>query len=529
VAPQTAPTGQELREPPAYKNLGTKPGVYEIDTTISQAPVQLVNGPKTQMFLYNGQYPGPVIRCKEGTTVIVHAHNKLALPTNIHFHGLIIPPEQDGAPQNLMGPGDSHTYTWVAKAGFPMNTWYHAHPHGITHTEVQRGLEGFTQILAAKDPLPAAYGNTQIVLFDARFDANNQFPPDTEFDRINGREGNIVFVNGQVLPTLTLKPGEIRRLTILNGSAARFYDVAIPGMKVLWVGTDGGLFGKPVPFDHQLLSNAERIQVLIQAPNVPNQAYQLVALPNDRGLKPIHQQTIPLMTIRTSAAAPVAAPPVPATLRRVDPIPQSGLKRTIEMGFNGFNGVKHYMIDTKRFDPLRIDNVANHDQTETWNLIGQNGKWWHPMHLHSTQFQVLEVNGKPEPFPAWKDTVALPGSGKVKFVVRYNDFAGLFFFHCHILSHEDDGMMTTLYVNQGTTGPRVGDNLARLPVEASPELARWAAQLASGKVPTIGEACGENVDGTRFVGPFGMNAEAVDHPLRWWAGGQVADVQLAER
>jgi FtsP/CotA-like multicopper oxidase with cupredoxin domain len=528
VAPQTAPTGQELKEPEPFPNSSKVPGVYEVDCTVGQTALQLVNGPKTQMFTYNGKYPGPTIRCKEGTKVIFHVHNKIPLPTNVHFHGMVIPPEQDGAPQNLVPTGASHTYSWVARAGFPMNTWYHAHPHGITHVEVERGLEGFTQILAAKDPLPAAYGNSQIVLFDARFDANNQLPPDTEFDRINGRTGNLNFVNGQLLPKLTLKPGEIRRLTILNGSPARFYDVALPGLKVLYVGTDGGLFEKPVPFDHQLISNGERIQVLIQAPPVPNQTFQLVALPFDRGLKPVQTATIPLMTIKTSAAPVVTPPPVPATLRHVEPIPESGLKRNISMGFNGFGDVKHFEIDKQRFDPLRIDNVANRNQVETWNLVGQNGKWWHPMHLHSTQFQVLEIDGKREPFPAWKDTVALPGSGKVKFVVRYSDFPGLFFFHCHILSHEDDGMMTTLYVNTNENGPRVGD-LARLPVESSPELARWAARLAKGDSAGIAEACGDEIDRAVLRGPFGAQAEAVDHPLRWIGQGKVADSQLAVR
>ena len=168
--------------------------------------------------------------------------------------------------------------------------------------------------------------------------------------------------------------------------------------------------------------------------------------------------------------------------------------------------------------------------TRAWRLTNVSSVT-HYIHLHEEQWHTISRDGKPP--PKWErgleDTWRLDPGESVVVAAKFTDHTGVFMIHCHMLDHEDDGMMTTLYVNQGTTGPRVGDNLARLPVEASPELARWAAQLASGKVPTIGEACGENVDGTRFVGPFGMNAEAVDHPLRWWAGGQVADVQLAER
>ncbi|MDB5102219.1 MAG: multicopper oxidase type 3 [Cyanobacteria bacterium RYN_339] len=529
VPTQTFATGQELKEPPAYKDTNPNPNIYEFDVTAGQGALPILNGPKTQMFLYNGQFPGPTIRCKEGTIVKAHFHNRLPLPANIHFHGMIIPPEQDGAPQNLVSPGQDHTYTWVAHKDFPMNTWYHAHPHGITHVEVPRGLSGFTQILATKDPLPAAYGNSQITLLDQRFDANNQFTPDTEFDRINGREGNIVFVNGQILPKLTLKPGEIRRLTILNGSPARFYDVAIPGVEVLWVGTDGGLFEKPIPITHQLVTNSERIQILIKAPPVPNQSYTMVALPFDRGLLPKHDVAVPLMTVRTSAAPVVKPPPVPALLRHIDPIPQTGLRRTIDMRFGTFDTIKHFNINDKRFDPLRIDNVANHDQTEVWTLTSKNGPWWHPMHLHSTQFQVIEQNNVPTPFPAWKDTVPISSSGQVRFVVRYIGFPGLFFFHCHILAHEDDGMMTTLYVNNRTDGPRLGDNLTRLPTESSPELVRWATRLQADRPVPIAEACGEDVDRIKVRDPFGVSSQSVDQALRWMAAGRVIPVQLADR
>jgi bilirubin oxidase len=491
----SAPTGQPLREPPVLRNMSHAPHTVEVDLTVKQQAVQVANGPATQMFVFadtspggptQGTFPGPALEATEGDKVIVHLHNRIPQPTTDHFHGLVIPIEQDGAPMNLTPPGDNHTYTWTARPGFPMTTWYHAHPHGYTHMQVSKGMEAPMRILPKQDLLKA-YGATTVFLSDIRLDPNNQIPPDTEEDRVVGREGNMITVNGQVLPKLTLRPGEIRRLRIGAFAPARFFNLQIPGLKLLQVGTDGGPIPHPVPRDTILLSTAERAEVLIQAPPVAGKSFTLLDLPYDRGFGKA-SAPIPLMTIAV-AGAPITPPPVPQNLRAIQPI-VGGKPRTFELSFPSFGGgVHHFGINGRLFDPLRIDNVATFGATEVYTIENKTGSWDHPMHLHSTQFQVLDVDGvRPPEGLAWKDTVNVPRNKTAHIAVRYDGFTGHYMFHCHILQHENDGLMTTVFVARNAPPfqlPRTSDPFA---LREERQLAAWCGPAAPPPLDTIAEA-----------------------------------------
>lgn len=446
TAPAVA-SGQPLPELPVLPDLNADPAIVEVDLYASEEDLPLLTGATTRMMVFNGAFPGPTIQARENDTVIVHFHNRLSVPTSVHFHGMIINPEHDGGPWNVVSPRQSHTYTWRARAGMPMTGWFHAHPHGLTHVQAPRGMVGVIRILAESDPMPAEYGDTSLVLSDQKFDTANQILPDTEFDRFHGREGDRLFVNGRTMPKLVLRPGETRRLRVVNAGAARFYKLSLPGLTLVQVGADGGLFETPTAAANVLLTPADRVELLVRAP-AQRGTYTLMALAHDRGLGLRETFDRQLMTLEI-AGEPTNSPPIPVKLRTVAPLSTAGAgSRTFTTGVvrSASSGMLHFALNAQQYDPLRIDNVAQLGGTEVIT-INNTGSGQHPIHLHNVQFQLLDAAGVP--IPRWEDVIIAQPGTLTRFVVKYglDEFPGLFMLHCHILQHEDDGMMTDIMVN----------------------------------------------------------------------------------
>lgn len=452
-------TGDALADPPVADDLDPHPDKVAVELTASDADVQLVDGRKTRMMVFNGSFPAPTIICKEGDEVRVHVKNLRDEPLTVHFHGLIIPTEQDGAPYHEIPVGEEHTYIWTARRNHAMTAWYHSHTHGITHIQAPRGLAGMIKVLGPSDAKLDGFGDTSLLLTDPKLDSTNQFPPDTEFDRFEGREGNLVLVNGQRLPKLVLRPGEWRRLRIANVGGARTYKLHFPGMRVLQIGSDGGLFKTPIDRTGKpmVMAMAERIELLVQAPHEEGAVLTMQSLRYDRGLGLRENFTRTLMTFEVQGAS-ISQPPVPSVLRVISPISLQGAQhREVELDkVSVGNGMQHFVINEKRFSPIRIDNVSRQGVTEVITIRNKSGNWDHPMHLHSVQFQVIDIDGVPfDPMnnPSWKDVVNVPRNSVARLVVRYDqtEYPGLFMFHCHILQHEDDGMMTHIMINPAGT------------------------------------------------------------------------------
>ena len=433
--------------PPVLKNTSAKPGVVELTLTAAPARLELMPGKMTEAWAYNGSVPGPTLELREGDLVTVHFTNKLAQPTTVHWHGLHLRAGSDGSPLHPVLPGKSRDYVFRIPLGSAGTYWYHPHPDMTTTEQVSRGLYGALIIRPAKDPL-AGMTDRLLVLSDNRFllDGSVDLPHHTtaagNIDAQNGREGDVLFVNGRILPSLSLKPGEWQRLRIINAAAARVFRFAIPGRKLVHVGSDGGLFEKPREVDEILVANSERVEVLVRG-GEPDSRTVLKTLPYDR----YDIQTRPkdwdqprdVVELRTSADAPVPAYTIPASLRVVRAIDQRVIaaQRTIVFAQG--------MINNKLMDMNRVDLRARLNTTEIWqieNVVGMD----HPFHLHGFQFQVLDRNGVPEPYVSWKDSVNVPKHSKVRIVVRFENFPGKWMYHCHILDHEDMGMMGILEV-----------------------------------------------------------------------------------
>jgi bilirubin oxidase len=430
---------------PVIPNISNKPGVVELTLTASPMRLELVAGKPTEAWAYNGMVPGPTIELREGDLVTVHFTNKLRQPTTVHWHGLHLPAGSDGSPLHPVLPGRSRDYVFRIPRDSAGTYWYHPHPDMTSTEQISKGLYGALIVRPAKDPL-AGIPERLLVLSDNRFTADGavDLPDHTSMagaiDAQNGREGEVLLINGRTLPSLSIRPGELQRLRIINAAAARVFRLAIPGQKMVHVGNDGGLFEQPREVDELLVANSERVEVLVRG-GEPGSRTMLRTLAYDRYSPQTRPKTWDqprdLVELRTTTDPP--APPfvIPQSLRIVRPIPTTNVAVQRVIVFS------QGMINNQTMDMKRVDIRGRLNTTEIWqveNVVDMD----HPFHLHGFQFQVLDRNGVPEPYVSWKDSVNVPKHSKVRFVVRFENFAGKWMYHCHILDHEDMGMMGIL-------------------------------------------------------------------------------------
>jgi FtsP/CotA-like multicopper oxidase with cupredoxin domain len=443
-----APASVELAHPPVLRSSTTAPRTVEVTITAAVTRLTLKPGVTTEVFAYNGSSPGPTLELTEGDRVTIHFRNELPEATTVHWHGLHLPASQDGSPFDPVPPGKVRDYTFTVPMGTAGTYWYHPHLHHRTGYQIAKGLVGAIIVRAPDDPLPQIKEKL-LILSDQRFRADGSIDiPEKRsaagrVDEENGREGDVFFVNGQIMPTISIKPNEIQRWRIINASAARVYRLGILKQNFLHIGSDGGLFETPVSADEIVVANAERVELLVRGMNTPGLRTVLQSLPYDRYIPQTRpkdwNRTIDLAAIqvtREKSAAPVT---IPATLRKVVPLDTSRVAARRVVTFT------QGMINNRHFDFSRVDFTSKVGATEIWkveNLVYMD----HPFHMHGFQFQVIERNGKPEPFPSWKDVVNVRKQETVKLVVRFDDFPGKWMFHCHILNHEDQGMMGILEV-----------------------------------------------------------------------------------
>lgn len=437
-----------LPQPDELPNASTTPANVEVSLTADVNTLSLApDKPAAKAYAYNGSVPGPTLVATEGDHVTVHFTNHLPEPTTVHWHGLHVPANQDGNPMDPVAPGASRDYVFDLPEGSAGTYWYHPHPDGKTAEQVSMGLFGAIIVRAKNDPLPAGLVDEILILNDNRFDANGAVSADTMDDQMNGRMGDVLFVNGVVNPTMTIRPGETRRLRVVNAAAARYFLLNIPGHQLLKVGSSGGLFGTAQPMDQVLVAPGERVELLLKATADPGTTTTLKALAYDRGImtmdgSPAATSDADLLSVAYTSDAPMPDVSIPDSLRPIAPLDTSA---ATERTFVLSEQMMSYMINGKVYDPKRVDVQAKLGSTEVWT-VRNDAAMDHPFHLHGFQFQVLDRNGTPEAVTAWDDTVNIPKNASVRLAVTFQDFAGMRMYHCHILEHEDLGMMGTIDV-----------------------------------------------------------------------------------
>lgn len=459
------PAGAAFKDPATMPNLSATPGVVEVNLEAKIAPVN-INGTVANLMTYNGSYPAPTIKVAKGDILKVHFKNSLPFTgynvhghetdaTNLHTHGLHVSPS--GNADNAMlrfTSGDTFDYEYNLGLHPAGNlNYYHPHSHGTTAEQVWGGMAGALEVADPNTAL-SGYETHTMVLKDIDLSGSAPAPHDTMDDYMNGLEGNTVMVNGQVNPVLTMKPGQVQRWRFVNASNARFYKLSLTGHNLNIIGTDGGLLDKPYAKSYMLLSPGERLDVLVKVSSTKAD-YKLKALPYSRGGGTATNQTVTLLTARVTGSVLTQSLPTTinsAAVRMATPanIPTRSLTLSMDMMMGGMmgGGMGGAYINGIAFsDTSAYTLQSNLGGYEIWNISNMS-MMDHPFHHHVNAAQVLSISGGDTAYsafytgvPALKDTVVVPAMGSVRLLMPVKDYGGLTMFHCHILEHEDIGMM----------------------------------------------------------------------------------------
>ena len=446
TSPVTVPAefDQPLVIPPLAESSVEDDGTRVFELTAQRGSLEVGDGNPIPTWGYNGDYLGPTLRAVRGEKVAVQFTNDLPEPTTVHWHGMHLPAAMDGGPHQLVEPGGSWRPTWTIDQ--PAATlWYHPHPHGTTEEHVYRGLAGMF-ILDDTNPaaaaLPHDYGvdDIPVIVQDKDVGPDAEFVLDDDGNEI-GLLGSTILVNGTVGPYLEVTT-ELVRLRLLNGSTARTYDFGFDdGRNVQLVATDGGYLAAPYQTDRIRLSPGERAEIVVEM--AAETTTMLRSFPPDLGrvAAPFAfggHDTFDVLELR-AAATLQPSPQLPAGLadhQRIDPT-DATVTRSFELEGREING--------RRMDMDRIDEVVQVGTTETWEVTNRN-LFPHNFHVHDVQFEVLTIDGSPPPpeLAGRKDTIYLEPRRDYRLIMRFEDYTddrAPYMYHCHLLLHEDEGLM----------------------------------------------------------------------------------------
>ncbi|RUQ87877.1 copper oxidase [Labedella gwakjiensis] len=424
---------------------------------------ELVPGVQFATMGFNGVHLGPTIRAARGERVRMHVTNELDVPTTAHWHGMILPATEDGTPHQSIAPAATWTAAWQIDQ--PAATlWYHPHPHGQTELQVGRGMAGLFLVDDDDESpdLPSEYGvdDIPLIIQDIAVRPGGESAGTPTASPI-GRIGNTPIVNGTYRPHLRASSGLVR-LRILNASAARCYNLELStGEPLLLVGTDGGLLPSPQSVQRVFLSPAERAEVLVQLP--PGSDLVLRSVPHDLGMSSGDDTASgadnTLDILRITTPSDTTAREVPTTLPSavLPALADAMTERRFMLGNTTING--------RVMDMDRIDTTIVAGATERWTIMNTSDRA-HNFHIHGAQFAVHRVNGEK---PAaqnrgWKDTVFLARDDAMELIVPFSSYvdpATPYMYHCHLLWHEDQGMMAqyVLTTDGGDDGADAGTDM----------------------------------------------------------------------
>ena len=441
---------QRRINPAATSVVRSKAGLLKLDLVAQEMPIS-IPGTSRRALTYNGLLPGPQLELEPGDLVQLELHNRLKNPTNLHFHGLHIPP--NGTADNVflrVTPGQKQSYSFTLPDNHPAGLfYYHPHHHGTVADQVFGGLGGALLVRGELDRIPEVQAAQEEVLVLKDLPAANE---GSGSGVMLGREGSILSVNGQVNPELQVAAGGLLRLRLLNASNARFWRLALEGHTMHLIATDGGALEQPVPLQELLLVPGERADVLVQvAPEggrfrLSNLPYRRLGRPGMGMRRPVtdQHQTDIVATVSTNGA--VTPQPLPQRLLQVEELSSPIRTRRFVMnhGMAPSMGMA-FLINGERYNHARIDTRVRLGETEDWELVN-TGVMDHPFHLHVNPMQVISRNGRPEPYRAWRDVVLVRSGETVRVRTRFNDFVGKSVYHCHIFDHEDLGMMGNILI-----------------------------------------------------------------------------------
>lgn len=394
---------------------------------------------------------GPTIKINSGETVNINFDNQLDDSTNIHWHGLKIPSNMDGHPDNKIQSGNSFKYNYTVdqRAGL---YFYHPHAMGTTAKQVFQGLAGFFIVNDVEEQalnLPSGSKELLCVIQDKRIEGGNIVYSPSMTDQMTGLMGQFVLVNGSYSPVQMVETSKYR-IRILNGSNARIYNIALSDSSSFSViGNDGGLLSSPESVNQVLLAPGERLDLIIDFSNLSlNDEVYLISREFSGGDSQ-GKQKFRIMKFKADMVVTDKFK-LPALLSTIPPLTESMSTKTRFFDISNKDAnMSHsrmiHTINSKEYSSSRIDETVKNSTIETWVFDNSKGLEPHPMHLHGATFQILSrTGGRGNLMPwekGWKDVaLCMPGE-TVKVIVQFGKFNGMYVFHCHNLEHEDSGMM----------------------------------------------------------------------------------------
>jgi len=462
---------------------------------LGQTHQQYRTGAVTTTYGYNGaRFWGPTLVMNQGDVVQINVTNNLADTTTVHWHGFHIPAIMDGGPHQTIPAGTVWSPTFTVKNS-AATYWYHPHLHGTTQEQLTKGAGGFIII---RDPqeaalaLPRTYGidDLPLAITSRRFLIGNQFAYDHKLDNY----GDYVLVNGTENPEVTL-PKQWVRLRILNAEIARGYNLGFSDNRTFYViGNDQGLLNAPVAVTRVKLMVGERVELMVNLGSdsvgaaLDLKAFnsgQAFGFPGNEGnpLTPtgnsgpensslINNTDFTLVHVVVGAATDNPITALPTTLATNVYWTTADVSNTRTINITGGANLTEFTFNNISYTPTLFNHTLKLNAVEQWNIVN-NQVFGHSFHIHDIKFKIVSrsggtqvsSNGQAASYESgWKDTVYVPRNEKVSVIAKYDDFASNtnpFMFHCHLLQHEDGGMMGQFLVVNNQTEDLVLSSFTR--------------------------------------------------------------------
>ena len=457
-----------------------------------------IKGQAFAMYAFNGQVPGPLIRVPQNATITVRFHNRIDLPSSVHWHGVRLDNASDGAvgvTQQPVAPGADYTYT----VHFPDAGIYWYHPHVREDIEQSMGLFGNMLVDApARDYYSPANQEQVLMLGDLLMQADTLIPFGKEqIDvALMGRVGNVLLVNGEPDYHLSVHSGEVVRFYLTNVSSSRTWNVSFGGAPIKVLASDVSRFEREEMVPSVVLSPAERyvVEVRFDKPGQYAMVNAIQAINHYRGEFEPEVDTVGMITVDSAAATPDYSAQF-ATLRHYDSVtqdieryrkyfdkaPDKSLTLTVRVSGLPLATVQFMTIDTAYYAPvewvdgmpdmnwlstsgqvhwiLRDDATGKENGDIDWHVkrgsvvklrIFNDPRSFHPMqhpiHLHGQRMLVVARDGVPTKNLVWKDTALIPVGSTVDLLIDASN-PGDWMLHCHIAEHLGAGMMMVMHVD----------------------------------------------------------------------------------
>ncbi|WP_198020047.1 multicopper oxidase family protein [Nocardioides sp. J54] len=426
-------------------------GAGPVRLTVQRGTTAILPGTRTPTCGVNGSFLGPTLRVRTGQQVRLDVVNTLDEVTTLHWHGMHLPARMDGGPHQPIAPGATWSPRWTVQN--PASTqWYHPHTHGQTARQVFSGVAGLIVVdddHAAALSLPAEYGVDDLpcILQDRTIEDDGSMPFET--DASYGQMGTDMLVNGTMGAYVEVSRTVVR-FRVLNASNARLYNLGFADDREFTVvAGDQGLLPQAVRLSRLRLGPAERAELVVEL-----EPGEVVRMTTKAGSATIDQGDFDLLEVRVAAdARPGAA--VPTALGGAAPVVPPAGATVRRFALNG-----HSAINGKEMDMTRIDEVVPAGAVEVWEV--ENTYEVHNFHVHGCAFTVIDRDVvPPQPWETGrKDTVHLPEGSTARLAVQFGpdtDPDSPFMYHCHILRHEDLGMMGQFVV----VAPGTEDSVCR--------------------------------------------------------------------